>query len=329
MIFAMRIIVVGTGSIGKRHGRLLCELSEVSVELCEPNAAALAACLRDEKEWAGGLATHTSFEDALVSQPDAMVLCTPHTLHAQQSIMALDADVHVLCEKPMAATVEEARAMVEAETRAKRRAEARAGVAAPVLAVGFTLHYHPALRVIKRLIEDGELGQVCHVHWHIGSLRTLMNSKSDYQAGLAGALMLDYAHQPDQLLWMVGERPSSVFAAGSQVGALPKTSNPNVCALTYSFPSGLVATIHLNYIQHPDKGEVSVVGDKGWATLNMIPPGTQQVKIGRVSSFGNCGCVSKPALSVGSERHREKERPTQKEPALEQYVSSSGDSFPF
>jgi predicted dehydrogenase len=297
----IRVVVVGTGSIGKRHGRLLCEQSKVLVELCEPNAAALAACLQDEKEWAGELATHASFEDALDSRPDAVVLCTPHTLHAQQSIAALDAGIHVLCEKPMAATVAEARAMVDAESRAKHRAEARPGLGAPVLAVGFTLHYHPALQVIKRLIEDGELGKVCHIHWHIGSLRTLMNSKSDYQADLHGALMLDYAHQPDQLLWMVGERPSSVFAAGGQVGELPKTSNPNVCALTYSFPSGLVATIHLNYIQHPDKGELSVVGDKGWATLDMIPPGVQYVKIGRVSSFGNCLDVAGPlALTLGT-----------------------------
>jgi hypothetical protein len=56
--------------------------------------------------------------------------------------------------------------------------------------------------------------------------------------------------------------------------------------LCRSFPSGLVATINLNYVQHPDKGELSVVGDKGWATLDMIPPGIQHVKIGRVSSFG-------------------------------------------
>jgi predicted dehydrogenase len=227
----MRVVVVGTGSIGKRHGRLLCERPELTVELCEPSAAALAACLAEEAEWAGDLETHSSYEAALASRPAAVVLCTPHTLHAQQSIAALDVDVHVLCEKPMAATVAEAQAMVDAETRARDRTQA--GVAT-VLAVGFTLHYHPALRVVKQLIEDGELGEVCHVHWHIGSLRTLMNSKSDYQAELAGALMLDYAHQPDQLLWMVGgQRPSSVYAAGGQVGTLPKTSNPNVCALTY------------------------------------------------------------------------------------------------
>ena len=102
----MRVVVIGTGSIGKRHGRLLCERSDLSVELCEPSAAALAATLADPEEsfWAADLETHSSLEAALASKPDAVVLCTPHTLHAQQAIAALDAGVHVLCEKPMAAT---------------------------------------------------------------------------------------------------------------------------------------------------------------------------------------------------------------------------------
>ena len=100
--------------------------------------------------------------------------------------------------------------------------------------------------------EEGELGEIVHVHWHIGSLVTLMNSRSNYQATLPGALMLDYAHQPDQLLWMTGQRPTSVYAAGSQLGELPKSSDPNVVALVFTFPSGLIATINLNYVQDPD-----------------------------------------------------------------------------
>ena len=87
----MRVVVVGTGSIGKRHGRLLCERSNVAVELCEPSASMLATAL--EEPWAAGLPVHSALEDALASRPHAVVLCTPHTLHAEQAITALDAGV--------------------------------------------------------------------------------------------------------------------------------------------------------------------------------------------------------------------------------------------
>ena len=65
------------------------------MELCEPSASMLATAL--EEPWAAGLPVHTALEDALASRPHAVVLCTPHTLHAEQAIAALDA-----CQKEKA-----------------------------------------------------------------------------------------------------------------------------------------------------------------------------------------------------------------------------------
>eukprot|EP01052_Picozoa_sp_SAG31_P041463 SAG31_NODE_6293_length_2079_cov_1.852525_2_plen_355_part_00 len=297
----MRVIVVGVGSIGRRHARLLCARSSgpaaghrVEVELCEPSAAMLALAV--EEGWAAGLPVHATFQDALGSKPDAMVLCTPHSVHAEQAIAALDAGVHVLTEKPLCAT------LVEAE-----EIRAAAAKSTAVLAVGYTLHYHPVLRKAREMVSSGELGTLVHIHWHIGSLRTLMNSKSNYQEHLLGALILDYAHQPDNILWMCStlgtpDRPVSVYAAGSQLGSLPKTSNPNAVALVYTFASGMLATVNLNYVQHPDTGELTIIGDKGWLSVADLSAQPAALKIGKIDSFGTSNEMAMDVIELPYDR---------------------------
>ena len=76
---------------------------------------------------------------------------------------------------------------------------------------------------------------------------------------------MDYAHQPDIFYWLLGEDASSGLCAGCQGGDLPLQSNPNLMAVTLEYDEPLIATIHLNYVQHPDRGSCEIIGDQGWA----------------------------------------------------------------
>lgn len=249
-----RIIVVGLGSIGKRHARLLAGRDDMTVELCEPNETILrAAC-----EELGELTSYDSYDAALASKPDMVVIATPHTVHADQTVAALDAQIHVLCEKPMSDSVEGAQRMVDAAARSSA-----------VLNIGFMLHFHPALRRIKELIDSGRLGQIMHVHARVGTYITLVNSLSRYQSRLEGALLLDYAHQPDVLHWWLGHTPRGAYVAGGKAGSMELQSNPNFLAITLDFDEPMIATTHLNYAQMPQRHEYEVVGDKAWALFNV------------------------------------------------------------
>src|SRR6201994_145552 len=86
---------------------------------------------------------------------DLVDVCTPGDTHAEIAIAALDAGKHVLCEKPLANTVDEARAMVAAAERASAR-----GVRSTV---GFNYRRVPAVALAKRLVEQGRIGEVRHV----------------------------------------------------------------------------------------------------------------------------------------------------------------------
>lgn len=248
-----RIVVVGLGSIGRRHARLLAMRPDVTVEICDPAPEALAKARAD----LGDVAVHADFAAVLRSRPHAVVIATPHDLHAKQATAAMQAGVDVLCEKPLCMTGDEARTII-ARTRQTGR----------TLAVGFQLHFHPGLLRVRELIEAGVIGKVAHLHVRVGSFITLRNSASRYQHSLRGALLLDYSHQPDLIIWLLGELPAGVTLTGLKAGGMPLTSEPNVMAMTLDYDRPLLATVHLNYLQMPQRHEWEIVGDKGWLLLD-------------------------------------------------------------
>ena len=85
----------------------------------------------------------------------AVVLATPHSLHREQALAAADAGKHVFCEKPLALSVADARAMIDACKQS--------GVK---LAVGHNRRFWPAMRALRQLVDDGRLGRVLHIEGH-------------------------------------------------------------------------------------------------------------------------------------------------------------------
>jgi predicted dehydrogenase len=265
MALTRRVVVIGAGSIGRRHARLLSERPDVALEICDTDPAGMQRAISELRQ--PPAKTYTDWRAAIAAKPDVVLIATPHQFHAEQSVAALDAGIHVLCEKPMADSVAAARRMVEAGQRNQR-----------VLSIGFHMHFVPGLQRVRALIAEGRLGAIGHIHAHVGTYVTLVNSASRFQANLPGALLMDYAHQPDLFQWWLGRRPARVFVAGTQSGNLELTSNPNVVAMTMLYDDApTLGTIHLNYLQMPEQCFFSVMGDRAWAHFNFI---TGQLQLG-------------------------------------------------
>ncbi len=254
MALRRSIVVVGLGSIGRRHARLLKARGDLEVRACEPDAATARLAF----EQFGEMPLYTSYDEALATGPDMVLIATPHHLHCEQTVQALAQDVHVLCEKPMSDNLADAFKM-----------QAAAGTSRAILNIGFSLHFHPVIRRLKALIEAGALGTVLQVHYQVGSYITLVNSGSRYQAEMEGALLMDYAHQPDVLFWLLGAKPKGVYMVASQGGDMEFSANPNFLSLVCDYEAPLVTTIELNYVQMPQRHACEVVGDEGWALCDM------------------------------------------------------------
>ncbi|MGW0735663.1 Gfo/Idh/MocA family protein [Streptomyces sp. NPDC002851] len=148
---------------------------------------------------------------ALVARDDVQLvdICTPGDSHAEIAIAALDAGKHVLCEKPLANSVEEAEAMAAAARRARARGQ--------VAMVGFNYRRVPALALARRMVADGRIGAVRHVRvaylqdWLVDPEFPLTWRLRRELAG-SGALGDLGAHIVDLAEYVAGERVAGVSA---------------------------------------------------------------------------------------------------------------------
>lgn len=145
----VRVGVVGVG-IGSVHLHGYRKLPNVTIAaVCDVNAKraeAVAAEFKAEKVYA-------DYQEMLSKADlDAVSICTPNFLHADSSIAALEAGKHVICEKPMANTLESARRIVDAARKAERR-----GL---VFMMGMNNRFRGDTQVLKKFIESGDLGEI-------------------------------------------------------------------------------------------------------------------------------------------------------------------------
>src|ERR1700754_532019 len=174
--------------------------------LCGRNPEATIAAARRM----GWRHTETDWK-ALLRRDDVQLVdvCTPGDTHAEIAVAALEAGKHVLCEKPLANTVDEARAMVEAAERAQAR-----GVRSMV---GFNYRRGPAVALARRLVEQGRIGQIRHVRgvylqdWIVDPEFPLVWRLQKDKAG-SGALGDIGAHIVDMAQFVTGDRLTGVSA---------------------------------------------------------------------------------------------------------------------
>jgi len=145
----IKAAIVGTGFIGPAHLEALRRLPNVEVvALCEVNKE-----LANEKAKALGIPRAYTFDEMLKQDDiDVVHICTPNFLHFAQAKAVLEAEKHVICEKPLAVKIHEAEELVKI-----------ASTTGLVNAVHFNLRYYPMVRQMKTMREKGDLGDVYSV----------------------------------------------------------------------------------------------------------------------------------------------------------------------
>ena len=113
----MRAAIIGLGVIGRVHAEVLAKLGEEIVAVCDVDEGA-AVYARDT--YAPNAAIYEDYRKMLDElQPDVVHICTPHYLHAEMAVGALERDIHVLCEKPLAISAEQLEEILRAEENSK------------------------------------------------------------------------------------------------------------------------------------------------------------------------------------------------------------------
>ncbi len=240
----MEIGVVGLGYWGPNLARNFAAIPGCRVRwLCDGSPQVLQ---RASQALPG--ATTAESIDALLADPelDAVALATPVPTHAELAVRVAQAGKHCFVEKPLATSA------VDAE-----RALAAAAEAGTVLMVGHLLEYHPAVRRLKELLDADELGSLYYVYGNrlnLGKLRADEN-----------ALWSLGAHDVSVVLHLVGEEPVECVAHGR---SFVRDGVEDVVFCYLRFPSGVVAHLHLSWLDPHKERRLTVVGARRMATFD-------------------------------------------------------------
>jgi UDP-N-acetylglucosamine 3-dehydrogenase len=241
-----RIALIGLGAMGRNHLRVLGDLEGVElVAVCDQDPQALSAATK--KYGVAGYGTWNELFDR--ESLDAAIVAVPTGFHLEAGLAALDHGLHVLIEKPIAASLDEGRALIDAAARAER-----------VLTVGHVERFNPAVRELQRRVAAGEIGRVFQVHARRqGPFPTRIRDVG---------VVIDLAtHDLDVMCQLVGSDVKRVYAETEQ---RIHTEHEDLLNALLKFDSGVLGVLQVNWLTPTKIRELSVLGERGLFVANYL-----------------------------------------------------------
>jgi UDP-2-acetamido-3-amino-2,3-dideoxy-glucuronate N-acetyltransferase len=240
------IAVIGCGYWGKNLVRNFSDLGVLNT-ICDVSSQVLNTLSQKFESVKTTKSVNDVFSDTSI---DAVAIAAPAAKHYELARSALNAGKDVFVEKPLALKENEGRELIEL-AKSKNR----------ILMVGHILHYHPAIRVLKKLLREGALGRIQYIYsnrLNFGKIRREEN------------ILWSFApHDISVIRCLLGEEPIEVSATGSNY------LHPDISDVTVSqmkFPGGVNAHIFVSWL-HPFKEQkLVVVGDKQMAVFDDTAP---------------------------------------------------------
>jgi predicted dehydrogenase len=242
----IKIGLIGCGAWGKNLLRNFSNLPGcVLLSCCDENAKQI------EKLRSGYPKVEFTQDDKeIIGNPnlDAVVISTPPASHFRLCKEAILADKDVFVEKPLVLEVKEGEELVGLAEKKKK-----------ILMVGHIMEYHAATLKLKEYIDRGELGKVYYLYStrvNLGKVRDIEN-----------ALWSFAPHDISMILFLLEKEPVSVTAAG-QCYLQPRKGVEDVVFMTMHFADGVMAHIHVSWLDPHKDRKLTVVGDKKMAVFD-------------------------------------------------------------
>lgn len=242
----LRAAVIGVGAMGKHHARIYNELEGVAlVAIAEPDAARRELAARRYK-----IPVYPTHAELLAHETlDAVSVTVPTQHHHAVALAALEQGAHVLVEKPIAATVAEAQALIDC-ARALGR----------VFTVGHIERFNPAVVELKRRLVAGELGQVFQV------LGRRLSPFPHYVQDV-GVVMDLATHELDILRYVVGSEVVRLYA---EIGRKIHAAHEDMLMGVLRFANDVVGVLDINWLTPTKVRELRLTGERGMFLVDYI-----------------------------------------------------------
>jgi scyllo-inositol 2-dehydrogenase (NADP+) len=246
MALETRWVVVGYG-MGAYHSRLIKEVSDLALlGVCDVDAGKRERAAGEHP----GIKTYAKYADVLKDKEvDGVVIVTPHNVHAEMAIAAMDAGKHAITDKAMCLTVKEAKAMIAARDRSKA-----------LLSTFHNRRWDSDFLTVQKALAGGLLGPLHHIQ----SCVTGYGKPGGWRAERKqmGGWMYDWgAHTMDQILLLANSRPQRVYAFTHYHP--DRTSDvEDYIHCTVTFESGLTATTVIGYLNKIEMPRWYILGER-------------------------------------------------------------------
>ena len=245
----LKILIVGYGSIGKRHTDNLLNIGKLEIIVYSKNKESFKLVKK-------GVKICTSFKDALKEKPDISIICNETSFHVDTAIKLAKINSHLFIEKPLSHSLVNLTKLLKIVKRKKL-----------ITMVGCNMRFHDGIKSIKKLLDKNELGQIFSVTAENGSYMPDWHPGEDYHISYAsnkkmgGGVVLTQIHEIDYLFWFFG-KVSNVLSISDKLSDL-QLDVEDFSSSILKFKNNIVAEIHLDYYQKPSVRKCKIIGRKG------------------------------------------------------------------
>jgi predicted dehydrogenase len=249
----VKILVVGLGSIGRRHIRNLKALDS-SCEI-------IVWRQHSKTENLGDLAplVHKvvfTLEDALKTKPEIALITNPSPFHIGTAIPLAENNIHLFIEKPISHSLKDVETLIQLCKHQQL-----------VLMVGYHLRFYRPMQELQKALKSGVIGTPLSLRAEAGSFLPDWRPGGDYRReasareNLGGGVILELSHELDYAVWLLG-KVQSVNALIAKVSNL-EIDVEDLAEITLSFSNGATGQIHLNMFQPTITRSCRIAGSEG------------------------------------------------------------------
>jgi predicted dehydrogenase len=248
----LKYLVVGFGSIGKRHvGNIRIIDPDAEITLWHTRSRHATGSAGVEREV-------FCYEDAVSPKPDIAIIANPASAHIPIAQKFSREGIDIFIEKPLSSSMDGIADLLQIQKSIGNR-----------IMVGYNFRFHPALKVLKQCITEGKIGKLVSIRAEVGQYLPDWRPGTDYrlsvsaQKELGGGAVLELSHEIDYTRWLAGEI-TSVMSMTDHVSDLDIDVEDSA-EIILRFSSGTLGSIHLDMIQRTPARSCKVIGTLGTA----------------------------------------------------------------
>ncbi len=252
-----KILIVGYGSIAKRH------LENI---LLQKNIKIIVCTKRNDLEKLGkkGIIIVNTIADALLHKPNIAFITNETSYHVKTAIKLAENGVHLFIEKPLSHSIKDIKKLEQIVNNNKI-----------IVQIGCDHRFHPCIKKIKNILNSKKLGKIISVHVENGSYLPDWHPYEDYRKSyaarkdLGGGIALTMIHELDFLYWFFGDI-KKVFSITGKFSNL-EVSADDLSMMTLIFNENIIAHLHLDYFSRPEFKSCKIKGIDGtiyWESIS-------------------------------------------------------------